>query len=526
MSSSGALKETVGWCWERRYRLDEIATEVWVNVRPGGRLHPSWFFEAKGHLAVELLLFAVILYLLTRKSFKPRKEKPLSKKEQEELIEEWVPEPLVPDTYANDGSKISTQLRNRKHKLQFKYDKPPVVKGKASSPFVQVGNKKLMNLVSTNFLNLANSERVEDSCEKALNKYGCGSCGPRGFYGTIDVHLELEKRIANFLGTEEAILYSYDISTPASAIPAFCKSGDVIVADAGVSYAVQSGLSLSRSKIKYFEHNNLEDLVRVLESVVEENKKTGASAAQRRFIVVEGLYMNYGDLAPLAEIVELKEKYQFRLILEESFALGVLGDSGKGSVEHHGLEVDKVDITLASLGNAIGSVGGICAGSRRVCDHQRLSGAGYVFSASLPPYLAAAAIESLNILEEEGRELVDTLKEKAKYFRKHLTSALEDIPGLTVAGGESRENEISPLIHLQLDGDEDREGGDIASIEKLQEVCKYAKKDGVFLSVAKQSFLDQYDGPASIKLSLNVEHTEDDLDRAVSIIKKAMEKVL
>ena len=161
------VKENFEWCWARRGRVEVWMDEIWSNVRPGGRLHPAWFFEAKGHLAVELLLFAVILYLVTRKSFKPRKEKPLTKQEQEELIEEWAPEPLVPTSYASeeDAAPGSAGLRSRRAaRKQIKYPSPPVVKGKASSPYVQVGTRKVLNLVSTNFLNLANSPRVEESC--------------------------------------------------------------------------------------------------------------------------------------------------------------------------------------------------------------------------------------------------------------------------------------------------------------------------------------------------------------------------
>ncbi len=117
MGATGAttVRDHVEWCWERRYRLDEILAELWSNVRPGGRLHPDWFFEAKGHVAVEFLLFAVIIFLLTRKSFKPKKEKPLSKKEQDELIEEWAPEPLVPRVRHASTAQISSDQHARTH---------------------------------------------------------------------------------------------------------------------------------------------------------------------------------------------------------------------------------------------------------------------------------------------------------------------------------------------------------------------------------------------------------------------------
>ncbi len=426
------------------------------------------------------------------------------------------------------------ESESKRVKRQYRYKDSPVVRGRASGPHVWVQDaasgktREMMNLVSTNFLNLGTSERVEDACEKALDKYGCGSCGPRGFYGTIDVHLELEKRLARFLRTEEAILYSYDISTPASSIPAFCKRGDIIVADRGCSYAVQSGMTLSRSTVKWFDHNDIDSLVQVMEEVEEDEtrllggkkRKKGAVMQMRRFVMVEGLYQNYGDVCPLPAIVALKEKYHFRLILDESCALGILGEEGRGSCEHHGLPAEAVDITLASLGHAVGSIGGICAGSRRVCDHQRLNSAGYVFSASLPPFLASAAIESLNILEDGGQKLLVKLRKKAALFRKQLAKAVAAIPQLEVHGGEA--DAESPLVHLQLADDSKTE---VEAIRQLERLVEAAMKEGVFISLSKYTFLDCFDGRQSIKLAVNVAHTDEDLKKAVASIKKAALKV-
>ncbi len=139
---------------------------------------------------------------------------------------------------------------------QIRYRAPPVLAGNPAAPYVYLSSEsaaslkvdagsKLLNMVSTNFANLATHPRVQAACEAAIDKYGCGSCGPRGFYGTIDVHLDLERECARFLGTEESILYSYDISTPASAIPAFCKTGDLVVCDSGCSYAIQTPSSVA-----------------------------------------------------------------------------------------------------------------------------------------------------------------------------------------------------------------------------------------------------------------------------------------
>ncbi|PWZ25782.1 Long chain base biosynthesis protein 1a [Zea mays] len=153
---------------------------------------------------------------------------------------------------------------------------------------------------------------------------------------TYDVHLDCESKIAKFLGTPDSILYSYGISTIFSVIPAFYKKGDIIVADEGVHWAVQNGLHLSRSTVVYFKHNDMASLASTLEKLTRGNKR---AEKIRRYIVVESIYQNSGQIAPLDEIVRLKEKYRFHVILEESHSFGVLGKSGCGLAEHYGVPV-------------------------------------------------------------------------------------------------------------------------------------------------------------------------------------------
>ncbi|GLT70932.1 hypothetical protein SLA2020_429800 [Shorea laevis] len=162
-----------------------------------------------GHLFVEVLLLVVILFLLSQKSYKPPK-RPLTKKEIDELCDEWVPETLIPS-------------------LTEEMQKEPPVLESAAGPHTVVNGKEVVNFASANYLGLIGHEKLLASCTSALEKYGVGSCGPRGFYGTIDVHLDCEARIAKFLGTPDSILYSYGLSTMFSAIPAFAKRGDIIV---------------------------------------------------------------------------------------------------------------------------------------------------------------------------------------------------------------------------------------------------------------------------------------------------------
>ncbi|KAL3510133.1 hypothetical protein ACH5RR_029534 [Cinchona calisaya] len=444
-----------------------------------------------GHLFVEGLLFVVIIFLLSQKSYKPPK-RPLTKKEIDELCDEWVPEPLIP--------QITDEM---------KYE-PPVLESSAG-PHAIINGTEVVNFASANYLGLSGDEKLLDSCRKSLEKYGVGSCGPRGFYGTIDVHLDCEARIAEFLGTPDSILYSYGLSTMFSAIPAFCKKGDVIVADEGVHWGIQNGLQLSRSTIVYFKHNDMESLRNTLEKVTQENKR---AEKLRRYIVVEAVYQNSGQIAPLDEIIKLKEKYRFRVLLDESNSFGVLGGSGRGLTEYCNVSVEKIDIITAAMGHALATEGGFCTGSARVIDHQRLSSSGYVFSASLPPYLASAAITAIDILEKNP-DLITKLKKNIGILWKGLSG----IRGLEIASDQA-----SPVIFLRLKKSTGSSKGDLHVLEDIAH--RVLKEDLVFVATSKRSTLDKCKLPVGIRLFVSAAHTEPDLIKACESLERVAALVL
>uniref|UniRef100_A0A0D3HBW6 serine C-palmitoyltransferase n=1 Tax=Oryza barthii TaxID=65489 RepID=A0A0D3HBW6_9ORYZ len=471
-----------------------------------------------GHLVVEGLLIAAILFQLSRKSYKPPK-KPLTEREVDELCDDWQPEPLCPPI--KEGARI---------------DMPTLES--AAGPHTTVDGKEVVNFASANYLGLIGNEKIIDSCVGSVEKYGVGSCGPRGFYGTIgsyllwlfsiiyilwpqkknlailwfaDVHLDCESKIANFLGTQDSILYSYGISTIFSVIPAFCKKGDIIVADEGVHWAVQNGLQLSRSTVVYFKHNDMASLASILEKLTHGNKHTEKI---RRYIVVEAIYQNSGQIAPLDEIVRLKEKYRFRVILEESHSFGVLGKSGRGLAEHYGVPVEKIDIITAGMGNALATDGGFCTGSVRVVDHQRLSSSGYVFSASLPPYLASAAMSAVNHLEENPSVLAN-LRSNIALLHKELS----DIPGLEIAS-----NILSPIVFLKL---KTPTGSAVADLELLEIIAeKVLMEDSVFIAATKRSSLDKCRLPVGIRLFVSAGHTESDIFKVSASLKRVAASVV
>uniref|UniRef100_A0A8D0S555 Serine palmitoyltransferase 1 n=1 Tax=Sus scrofa TaxID=9823 RepID=A0A8D0S555_PIG len=437
--------------------------EQWVLVEMVQALYEAPAY----HLILEGILILWIIRLLFSKTYKLQERSDLTVKEKEELIEEWQPEPLVPPV-----SKDHPALNYN------------IVSGPPSHNIV-VNGKECINFASFNFLGLLDNPRVKAAALASLKKYGVGTCGPRGFYGTFDVHLDLEDRLAKFMKTEEAIIYSYGFATIASAIPAYSKRGDIVFVDKAACFAIQKGLQASRSDIKLFEHNDMEDLERLLKEQEIEDQK-----------------------------VKLKYKYKARIFLEESLSFGVLGEHGRGVTEHFGINIDDIDLISANMENSLASIGGFCCGRSFVIDHQRLSGQGYCFSASLPPLLAAAAIEALNIMEENPG-IFAVLKEKCKRIHK----ALQGISGLKVAG-----ESISPAFHLQL---EESTGSRDKDVKLLQEIVTGCMDRGIALTQAR--YLEKEEKnlpPPSIRVVVTVEQTEEELDKAASTINEVAQIVL
>ncbi|XP_008323667.1 serine palmitoyltransferase 1 [Cynoglossus semilaevis] len=456
------------------------------------------FYEAPAyHLILEGILILWIIRLLFSKTYKLHETYRLTEKEKEDLIEEWMPEPLVPTASKDQPS--------------FSYD---VVTGPPSHQII-INGKKCINFASFNFLGLLDNEQVKQKALSSLKKYGVGTCGPRAFYGTFDVHLELESRLARFMRTEEAILYSYGFATIASAIPAYSKRGDIIFVDEAACFSIQKGLQASRSLIKYFKHNDMEDLERLLkEQELEDHKNPRKARVTRKFIVVEGLYINTADVCPLPDLVKLKYKYKVRIFLEESLSFGVLGEHGRGVTEHFGVNIDDIDLISANMENAMSSIGGFCCGRSFLIDHQRLSGQGYCFSASLPPMLASAAIEALNIMEEDPG-IFTVLKEKCNLVYR----SLQGVPGIKLVG-----EPFVPALHLQL---QKSSGSRDADMLLLRAIVEHCMERGVAVTLAR--YLEKEERflpPPSIRVVVTVQQSEEDISTAVSCIREAASSVL
>uniref|UniRef100_A0A2P2IBK8 Serine palmitoyltransferase 1 n=1 Tax=Hirondellea gigas TaxID=1518452 RepID=A0A2P2IBK8_9CRUS len=453
------------------------------------------------HIALEVILLAWVVWLLVAAKSRPRSIK-LTKKEEEQLLAEWTPEPLLSSTPDPNHPALHTRT----------------VHGKLGH-YVDLGNGPLLNLASNDYLRFSENKSIEAAALECLHQYGVGSCGPRSFYGTTAMHIELESRISEFFNVENAVMYAYGFSTMASAIPCYAKSGDVIFVDEAVYFPIQRGLQASRSRILYFRHNDTEHLKELLEQQARDDKQDPKKAsATRRFLVTEGLYFNTGDICPLPELVAFRRQYKLRFFLDESCSFGVLGPTGKGVMEHYNIPVHEVDLLMCSLEYAGATTGGFTAGTRFVVEHQRLSGLGYAFSASLPPMLAASAKQMLDVLEEEGSVLAPALRDRCRQMHKKL---LEALPAqVTVVGLE-----VSPIKHLNLSAvtslsEEQQE-------KTLHKVVKEVEERGVAVVVASLRRSEELrPPPPSIRLGVSVKLTDQQIDTAVAALADAFRVVL
>lgn len=289
--------------------------------------------------------------------------------------------------------------------------------------------------------------------------------------------------------------------------------------DDGCGETVLTGVNLSRSTVVYFKHNDMQDLEEVLSAIAEDDVKHKRKAIeQRRFIIAEGLYRNSGNICPLPELLKIKEKYFYRLILDETLSFGSLGKTGRGLTEHFGVPIDSVEIVVVSMDTSLGSVGGLCVGRRDIVEHQRLSGAGYCFSASAPPFLSAAAVQALVQLEKSP-ELVKTLQDNAVL----LWNGLRNIQGLHVLSAAP-----SPVIHVALNQqvvtvDVKRE---IALIRALSQRLLLS---GVGASTSKFSILrsDRKNAPQpSIRVCSRATLSKDEVARVLDVIRAATKALL
>ena len=453
--------------------------------------------------AVELFLFLFAVRYLLSPKYSTRKDNYVKLREDEidELVDEWQPEPLVAEL--TDMERVDL-------------DRTPMIVG-PSGPKVKLSSgKTVLNFASYNIFNFAQSDYLKDRAIATLRAYGVGPCGPPGFYGTQDLHIKTETDVANFLGVPACIIYAQAFHTISSVIPAFSKRGDIIIADKACNYAIQKGLQISRSTIRWYEHNDMEDLERVLQRVAKEQARKPLS---RRFIVTEGLFETTGDMCNLPKIMELKDKYKYRLILDESYSFLTLGRTGRGVTEHQNVDPNMVDMIIGSLSHYCGAGGGFCVGSQEIVEHQRISGGAYVFSAALPGMLATTASDTIGLLQIQGPELLTQIRELARVFRQQVekSEVLEIM--------SAHENPLF-LIRLKKDVVEDRGIGKGLGEERLlQDVVEELLSQSYMITRCKALPGISPHQPR-IKVTVSVGHTRKEVEKMGTALRQVAAKVV
>ncbi|CAI1657136.1 hypothetical protein SEUBUCD646_0M04340 [Saccharomyces eubayanus] len=413
---------------------------------PGGQFVVSYIKKShhddpyRTTVEIGLILYGIIYYLSKpqqKKSLQAQKPN-LSPQEVDALIEDWEPEPLATPI------AIDEQLW-RVAAIPVTMDMPIQNHVTITRNDLKETYTNVFNLASNNFLQLSVTQPVTDVVKTTIKNYGVGACGPAGFYGNQDVHYRLEYDLAQFFGTEGAVLYGQDFCVAPSVIPAFTKRGDVIVADDEVSLSVQNALQLSRSTVYYFSHNDMNSLESLLNELTEQEKLEKLPAIPRKFIVTEGIFHNSGDLAPLPELTKLKNKYKFRLFVDETFSIGVLGATGRGLSEHFDMDrATSIDITVGSMATALGSSGGFVLGDTPMCHHQRIGSNAYCFSACLPAYNATSVSKVLDLMDSNN-DSVQTLHRLSAHLHESFASDNTLRPYFIVTSSP-----MSAVLHLQL----------------------------------------------------------------------------
>jgi len=352
-----------------------------------------------------------------------------------------------------------------------------------TGPEVTIQGRTLVMLGSNNYLGLTQDPRVKEAAQKAIERYGSGCTGSRLMNGTLDLHRELEARLAQFVGKQDSLVFTTGFQTNLGAISALVGRHDTIVLDRSVHASIIDGCRLSLGETLRFKHNDMADLERVLEGI---DPKRGI------LIIVDGVYSMEGDIANVPELVRLKKKFGVRLMIDEAHSVGVFGEGGRGVAEHFGL-LDEVDVFTATFSKSFASIGGFVAADADVVYYIRHMARALLFSAALPPASTAAALAALNIIEQEPERRA-RLWENTRFLQNGLNE-------LKFVTGKSE----SPVIPLIV-GDEMR----------LATFWRGLFDGGVFTNAAVSPAVEP--DRALIRTSLMATHTPVHLTRALEVM--------
>ncbi len=358
--------------------------------------------------------------------------------------------------------------------------------GSPQGAWLVVDGKRVLNFCSNNYLGLANDPRMLDAARQAMEKYGLGPAAVRTIAGTMEIHLESERRLARFKGVESAITLQSGFGANITTIPALVGKDDAIVSDELNHASIIDGCRLSGAKILRYAHCDVADLERVL--------KESRAAYPRVMVITDGVFSMDGDVAPLDKIYEVTKNYDAILMVDDAHGEGVLGRGGRGIVDHYDLH-GKVDVEVGTLSKAFGVVGGVVAGNPLVVEWLRQRGRPFLFSSAMTVPDVAAVIAAVDILEE-STELVDRLWDNARYFKAEMKDLGFDT-GLSVTP-------ITPVM--------------LGEAPLAQQFSRELYENGVFGMAI--GFPTVPRGKARIRVMISAAHSKSDLDQGLGIFRK------
>lgn len=353
---------------------------------------------------------------------------------------------------------------------------------------VEMAGHKVLMFGSNAYTGLTGDQRIIDAAKKALDKYGSGCAGSRFLNGTLDLHVQLEKELAEYIGKDETLCFSTGFFVNSGVLAVVVGRGDYIICDDRDHASIVDGRRLSFARQLHYKHNDMEDLENLLKGLPQEAVK---------LIVVDGVFSMEGDLANLPKIVELKHKYNCSIMVDEAHGLGVFGKEGRGVCDHFGL-TDEVDLIMGTFSKSMASIGGFIAGDKDTINYLRHTVRTYIFSASNTPAATAAALEALHIIKKEP-ERIEKLWKVTNYALKRFREE----------GFEIGETE-SPIIPLY-----------VHDVDKTFQVTKLAFDNGVFINPVIPPACAPQD--TLVRFALMATHTEEQVERGVQILKKVFQ---
>src|SRR4051812_28030583 len=346
-------------------------------------------------------------------------------------------------------------------------------------------SQEVINLCSYNYLGLANHPEVIAAAHAALSKYGIGACGSPTLSGMTDLHRQLEQRMAEFLGREDAMLFNSGFGGALGTLSGLLRKNDVAVLDNRSHLSLRDGAVLSRCRLDRFEHNDPESLEAAL------SRRKG----KRALVIVEGIYSMDGDLANLDELITVAELHDASVLIDEAHSMLACGQNGRGAGELLGVE-DRIQLVYGTFSKAFGAVGGFVAGSKETLDYLRLYAHSYVYSCALPPVVVGAILKALEIATRDP-QLRTRLWENAEYFRSEANALGIDTGASTTY--------IMPLI--------------VGDRERMYRLGHELRRNGLF--VAPVDYPAVPDDRICFRACVTANHTRADLDEALNILSDA-----